>query len=70
MISYAMITKFAIVAMIAALTGIFATSTLAAYADESETSTEQLIKQENVCSGWAVCVNEALNAEESSIGIP
>jgi hypothetical protein len=65
-----MIVKFAIVAMIAALTAIFATGTLAAaYADESETETEQLIKQKNVCSGWAVCVNEALNAEESSIAI-
>jgi hypothetical protein len=64
-----MIIKFAIVAMIAALTAILATGTLAAYADESETETEQLIKQENVCSGWAVCVNEALNAEKSSIAI-
>jgi hypothetical protein len=27
------------------------------YADESETSTEQKIEQENVCSGFAVCSN-------------
>ena len=31
------------------------------YADESETSTEQKIKQENVCSGFAVCSNTADN---------
>jgi hypothetical protein len=29
------------------------------YADESETSTEQKIIQENVCSGFAVCSNTA-----------
>ncbi len=29
--------------------------------DESETETEQEIKQENVCSGWAVCTNIAEN---------
>ena len=28
---------------------------------ESETETEQEIKQENVCSGWAVCTNIAEN---------
>ena len=28
-------------------------------ADESETQTEQEIKQKNVCSGWAVCTNIA-----------
>jgi hypothetical protein len=28
-------------------------------ADESETQTEQEIKQKNVCSGWAVCTNTA-----------
>jgi hypothetical protein len=28
-------------------------------ADESETETEQEIKQKNVCSGWAVCTNIA-----------
>ena len=31
------------------------------YADESETSTEQKIEQENVCSGFAVCSNTADN---------
>jgi hypothetical protein len=39
-----------IIAMAAALTGIFTTSPLA-YADESETSTDQEIKQRNVGSG-------------------
>jgi len=28
-------------------------------ADESETQTEQEIRQKNVCSGWAVCTNIA-----------
>ena len=28
---------------------------------ESETETEQEIKQKNVCSGWAVCANIAEN---------
>ena len=28
---------------------------------ESETETEQEIKQKNVCSGWAVCTNIAEN---------
>jgi hypothetical protein len=31
-------------------------------ADESETETEQEIKQKNVCSGWAVCTNIATGA--------
>jgi len=31
------------------------------YADEAETNTEQKIKQENVCSGFAVCSNTAEN---------
>jgi hypothetical protein len=31
-------------------------------ADESETDTEQEIKQKNVCSGWAVCTNIATGA--------
>jgi cytoskeletal protein RodZ len=33
--------------------------------DSSETSTEQEMEQKNVCSGWAVCVNTAGNAEDS-----
>jgi hypothetical protein len=28
--------------------------------DESETEIEQEIKQKNVCSGWAVCTNIAI----------
>jgi hypothetical protein len=28
-------------------------------ADDSETQTEQEIRQKNVCSGWAVCTNIA-----------
>jgi hypothetical protein len=39
---------FASVLMAAALTGIFSTTTTAVYADESETNTEQKIKQKNV----------------------
>jgi hypothetical protein len=35
----------------AALTGILSTTTMAVYADESETSTEQKLKQSNVGSG-------------------
>ena len=33
--------------------------------DSSETGTEQGNDQKNVCSGWAVCINEAENAEDS-----
>jgi hypothetical protein len=36
-------------------------------ADESETRTEQDIGQKNVCSGWAICVNEGTNGEKASI---
>jgi hypothetical protein len=36
--------------------------------DSSETGTEQESEQKNVCSGWAVCINEATNAEDSAIG--
>jgi hypothetical protein len=37
------------------------------YADESETNTEQDIKQKNVCSGFAICSNIADNLIESGI---
>jgi hypothetical protein len=37
------------------------------YADESESSTEQKIKQENVCSGFAVCNNSAENLIDSRL---
>jgi hypothetical protein len=46
----------------AALTGIFSTNPIAFAQDESETNTEQEIKQKNVCSGWAVCTNIATGA--------
>ena len=36
--------------------------------DSSETGTEQESEQKNVCSGWAVCINVATNAEASAIG--
>jgi hypothetical protein len=36
--------------------------------DSSETGTEQESEQKNVCSGWAVCINVATNAESSTIG--
>jgi outer membrane lipoprotein SlyB len=52
----------AAVLMAAASTGIFSTTSSIAFAqDESETNTEQEIKQKNVCSGWAVCINTAEN---------
>ena len=41
--------------------GVFATTSMAAYADESETSTEQEIKQKNVGSGDSTNVNCADN---------
>jgi|GEM_PF-1636227 hypothetical protein len=40
---------------------------LAAFADESDTDTEQEIKQKNVCSGFAICANIADNLIESGI---
>lgn len=36
--------------------------------DESETETDQEIKQKNVCSGWAVCTNIAENDKNSGLG--
>jgi hypothetical protein len=49
----------AAVLMAAASTEIFSTNPIAFAQDESETNTEQEIKQKNVCSGWAVCTNIA-----------
>ena len=40
---------------------------LAVFADESDTDTEQKIKQKNVCSGFAICSNIADNLIESGI---
>jgi hypothetical protein len=54
----------ALVLMAAASTGIFTISPLA-YADESETSTDQEIKQKNVGSGFSNNNNCAENSIES-----
>ena len=52
----------------ASILAIVAITTPFAYASsESETETEQEIKQKNVCSGWAICTNEAQNAEDSGL---
>ena len=56
------------VLMTAAITGIFSTNPITFAQDESETNTEQEIKQKNVCSGWAVCTNIAENRENSATG--
>jgi hypothetical protein len=37
--------------------------------DGDETETEQEIGQKNVCSGWAVCTNDAENREDSTTGV-
>ena len=54
----------------AALTGIFSSTTMAAYAfeggDESETNTEQEIKQKNVGSGESTNNNCALNSIDTT----
>jgi hypothetical protein len=63
----------ATVLMAAALTGIFSTHPMAAYAtddyrggDESETDTEQEIKQKNVGSGDSTNNNCALNSIDTT----
>jgi hypothetical protein len=61
--------------MAAALTGIFSTTTAIVYADESETNTEQEIKQKNVGSGESTQFNCGQNnidseaAEDGLLGI-
>jgi hypothetical protein len=35
--------------------------------DETGTETEQEIGQKNVCSGWAICTNDAENRKDSAI---
>jgi hypothetical protein len=62
---------FASVLVAAALTGIFSTHSMAAYAtysggDESETNTEQEIKQKNVGSGESLNNNCALNSIDTT----
>ena len=56
----------ATVLMAAALTGILSTSPLAFAQDESETNTEQEIKQKNIGSGESTNNNCALNSIDSA----
>ena len=58
----------ATVLMAAGLTGIFSTSAYATYdgGDESETNTEQEIKQKNIGSGESTNNNCALNSIDSA----
>jgi hypothetical protein len=64
--------SFVLVAVLtaAALTGIFSSTTMDVYAfkggDESETNTEQEIKQKNVGSGESTNNNCALNSIDSA----
>jgi hypothetical protein len=59
----------ATVLMAAALTGIFSTSAYATDGgDESETNTEQEIKQKNVGSGESTNNNCALNSIDTALG--
>jgi hypothetical protein len=37
---------------------------------QDEDTTEQMIKQKNVCSGWAICVNVAENLQDSASVAP
>ena len=59
-----------IAAIIAAatLTGILSTAPMTAYADETETSTDQSIKQKNVGSGDSVNFNCAQNLIKAGVG--
>jgi hypothetical protein len=59
----------AVVLMTAALTGLV-TTTPVAYADESETETEQELKQSNVGSGESVNHNCAQNVIDSAAAAP
>jgi hypothetical protein len=56
----------AMVLVAAALTGILSTSPIAFAQDESETNTEQEIKQKNVGSGESTNNNCALNSIDSA----
>jgi hypothetical protein len=51
----------------AALTGIFSTTIMVAYADESEIETEQKLKQENVGSGESI--NQHCH-QSAGLGLP
>jgi hypothetical protein len=52
----------------AALTGIFSTTPMAVYADESETNTDQSVKQKNVGSGDSVNFNCGENLIKAGVG--
>ncbi|HYZ59880.1 MAG TPA: hypothetical protein VE544_09520 [Nitrososphaeraceae archaeon] len=56
----------ATVLMASALTGIFSTNPIAFAQDESETNTEQEIRQKNVGSGESTNNNCALNSIDSA----
>jgi hypothetical protein len=60
--------SFVLVAVLAAaaLTGIFSSTTMAFAQDESETNTEQEIKQKNVGSGESTNNNCALNSIDTT----
>jgi hypothetical protein len=58
----------ATVLIAAALTGILSTSPIAFAQDESETNTEQEIKQKNVGSGESTNNNCALNSIDTALG--
>jgi len=62
----------AAVLMAAALTGLFATSPMAAYAggdgDESETNTDQSVKQKNTGSGDSANFNCGQNLIKAGVG--
>jgi hypothetical protein len=58
----------AVILMAAALTGLVTTTPLA-YADESETSTEQELKQENVGSGESTNDNCGTNSIDGFLGL-
>ena len=55
-----------VVLMAAASTGIFSTNPIAFAQDESETNTEQEIKQKNVGSGESINNNCALNSVDTT----
>ena len=57
----------AAVLMAAALTGLFATSPLA-YADDSETNTDQSVKQKNTGSGDSANFNCGENLIKAGVG--
>jgi hypothetical protein len=40
---------------------------IVAYVDESETDTDQEIRQENICIGFAVCINTAENLVDDTL---